>query len=80
MIRDGGQAFPAFERWVEHRDGYDVERSGPVDGMTMRDYFAAKALQALLAKEGSTADLCFGAFAECAYSYADAMLTARRRQ
>lgn len=44
-------------------------------GMTLRDYFAAKALQGLLAcPEGvSSYEMC----AETAYSYADAMLKAR---
>jgi hypothetical protein len=72
MIRDGGQAFPAFERWVEHRDGYDVERSGPLDGMTLRDYFAAQFM-------GSVGmGLRVDEVAKWAYKAADAMLDARR--
>jgi hypothetical protein len=47
------------------------------EASTLRDQFAMVALQGLLSKEGSTADLCFQAFAECAYKYADAMLNAR---
>ena len=39
------------------------------DGMTLRDYFAAKAMQALLTYEESDA--------EVAYAMADAMLKAR---
>lgn len=67
---------------------------GPADtGMTLRDYFAAKAMQALITEppwsEGSTAsvhqfstgykgsDVC-GRFAFAAYRMADAMLEARK--
>jgi hypothetical protein len=62
-ISDGGPAFPT-PPGVQHNDG-----------MTLRDYFAAKALQGLLAdseREGTWSE-----FAEDAYSCADAMLKAR---
>jgi hypothetical protein len=45
------------------------------NGMTLRDYFAAKALQGLLAC--SEADGTNDDFARWAYKYADAMLEAR---
>jgi hypothetical protein len=51
-------------------------------GMTLRDYFAAKALQGLLA-DPEPFDLCDGdetiadTYAREAYGYADAMLKAR---
>ena len=52
------------------------------DGMTLRDYFAAAALQGLLAHiigvenaNGRTSK-----YAERAYAYADAMLAARKEQ
>lgn len=53
-------------------------------GMTLRDYFAAKALQGLLANE-EVADECASGdfslvvsrYAQLAYTYADAMLKAR---
>jgi hypothetical protein len=41
--------------------------------MTLRDYFAAKAMQALIAYEESTLQND----AEVAYAYADAMMKAR---
>ena len=65
-INDGGQAFP--------RTGADGHTS-PQTGMTLRDYFAAAALQGMLTDsciQGSDSQ-----FAESAYSYADAMLKAR---
>jgi hypothetical protein len=43
------------------------------EGMTLRDYFAAKAMQALLGYEESTLEND----AEVAYAMADAMLKAR---
>jgi hypothetical protein len=62
-INDGGPAFPT-PPGVQHNDG-----------MTLRDYFAAAALQGMLS------DACIAGsdlqLAENAYSYADAMLKAR---
>ena len=70
----GGQAFPCFER--------GSAGAGPLDltdpGMTLRDYFAAKAMQGLLAQSCGTAmgsDPINGA--QYAYAMADAMLKAR---
>ena len=64
---NGGPAFPAM-----HFDLTDNEH-----GMTLRDYFAAKALQGMLAENGGGAahniDL-----AKFAYWIADAMLEARK--
>lgn len=69
---DGGQAFPVA----------GSDRNYAVDGMTLRDYFAAKALQGWLAgypadavhpvAAGNTAQV-----AQMAYIMADAMLEAR---
>jgi len=57
------------------------------DGMSLRDYFAAKAMQALLAKQGPYGEDFEPAYrddvqhidelAQYAYSQADAMLKAR---
>ena len=48
-------------------------------GLTMRDYFAAAALNALLSKPRTeTKDEPPAGYAEIAYAYADAMLVARR--
>jgi hypothetical protein len=44
------------------------------DGMTLRDYFAAKAMQGLLASEVNAP---LKTFAKQAYAVADAMLEAR---
>ena len=61
MSKDtGGQAFPTYHEFDPHR------------GMTLRDYFAAKAMQTL------ANDLSVPWIAERAYEIADAMLVARK--
>jgi hypothetical protein len=74
-IKDGGPAFPVL------RD--DVAQNDAWGGMTLRDYFAAKALTGLLSYPG---DAQRGSYhnnsspeyvALDAYEYADAMLRAR---
>ena len=63
----GGQAFPA----AAFGDGTHINRHG----MTMRDYFAAKAMQGLLSDSevsGTPEE-----FAIRAYNMADAMIYAR---
>ena len=64
----GGPAFPQAE---VDRDGVMITHHS---GMTLRDYFAAKAMQGLLAgtKTGNTSVL-----ANDSYKMADAMLKAR---
>ena len=64
--KDGGSAFPL---------------SGPLTtsdnlGMTLRDYFAAKAMQSLVALDRTAATMT----AEDAYAMADAMLAARDKK
>lgn len=62
---------PAFAQQLEcNRDGYAV-----TGGMTLRDYFAAKAMQGIM----TDPDMTMGAdkIAEWAYMQADAMLKAR---
>jgi len=71
---DGGPAFPRDERYAGH------------NGMTLRDYFAAKAMQGVCAsddhcdEDGETfiyEDGYFSDVATHAYAMADAMLKAR---
>jgi hypothetical protein len=78
-IKDGGQAFP-----VQHENGFTV------DGMTLRDYFAAKAMAAMITAsigEANRVEIANQAnnrgmelkdsVAAAAYEHADAMLRAR---
>jgi hypothetical protein len=64
----GGPAFPTSNG------------GSPDDGMALRDYFAAKAMQGLIASPRGTPDGRDGTdhyYAKCAYIMADAMLKAR---
>jgi len=61
-INDGGPAFPSETEW----------------GRTLRDYFAAAALQGNIAHPEVTGNR--DDIARDAYKYADAMLKARNRQ
>lgn len=69
QIKDGGPAFPA--------DGIDSETefAWPSQGMTLRDYFAAKAMQGFAADPNTEA--VAKTVARFAYGWADAMLAAR---
>jgi hypothetical protein len=73
-IKDGGPAFPT----TQYVGG--ISPTGHSGGMTLRDYFAAKAMQGLIAQSmgtalGSNPKLA----AEHAYATADAMLKAREK-
>ena len=50
------------------------------EGMTLRDYFAAKAMQAVPMQRGHLYDIpeCYARVAQHAYKMADAMLEARK--
>ena len=63
----GGPAFPTPR--YERGDMYSL-------GMTLRDYFAAKAMQAILTKPESI-QLTANELANAAYEMADTMLKAR---
>ena len=64
---------PAFPHHIEHPNGHwpGVTHAG----MTLRDYFAAKAMQAIL----NDAEIFWEGAAPLAYQYADAMLKARSK-
>ena len=72
-IKDGGPAFPCNEDTFS--DG--EVKSERCEGMTLRDYFAAKAMQAQLARTTWGVEDAARDMAEEAYAYADAMLKAR---
>ena len=66
-IKDGGPAFPYV---VTFKEGTDVRYE---EGLSLRDYFAGKAMQTLAAYEEYPPERA----AERAYEYADEMLRAR---
>ena len=65
----GGEAFPS------HPEA-DVQRHFIARGMSLRDYFAAAALQGLLADPSNAWEEV--EYAEAAYIMADAMLESRK--
>lgn len=72
---------PAFPQYVINNGGAYVE-----GGMTLRDYFAAKAMQGMFANPDDSHEnynLSYDEYvkeiARCAYKMADAMLTAREK-
>lgn len=74
MRNDGGPAFPVnWQEWHDQR----------IACMTLRDYFAAKALSGMLGNDywaqnaDETMPSAIAATASCAYAVADAMLKAR---
>lgn len=72
--KTGGTAFPAAEVW--DRDLQRVTHK-QTQGMTLRDYFAAKAMQGLMASQNTGS---YEQFAMHAYKVAAAMLAERDKQ
>lgn len=70
--------FPAFPHWQTWIDGGGGGRQ-PYGGMTMRDYFAAKALQALIPFYNDSSNMSALDIAKFAYEYADEMMRAREK-
>jgi hypothetical protein len=69
---------PAFPVPVGEREFWDREENGSPNGITIRDYFAAAAMQGFVSSyprgDSASADLIAGD----SYTMADAMLTARK--
>ena len=75
-MNTGGPAFPM--------SGFDTRHGQSVQavyqhGMTLRDYFAAKAMQAMIASPHMPSAFDMQPVAEKAYIIADAMLKAREQ-
>lgn len=89
-LDDGGPAFPHISKWC-HEFNDDNKcigcfPTGGDPGMTLRDYFAAAALQGMLAysyvnpQRGNYHENCtFEGAAFDAYQYADEMIKARKK-
>ena len=77
----GGPAFPCTitrMRQVAHQSGTfptDIR----TEGMTMRDYFAAKVLSGMMYRYGNNLMTDSGLYAKQAYQFADAMLREREK-
>jgi hypothetical protein len=81
---DGGPAFPLPSEQAANGRGYRPMHGG----MSLRDYFAAKAMNGLVAADAVsrfahqysvTAEKAAAAVTKSAYTMADAMLEARKR-
>jgi len=66
--KTGGPAFPHIDSGCGRFE----------EGMTLRDYFAAKAMQGLLNRDLELGDLDSQVLADHAYEIADEMLEARK--
>ena len=69
-MNDGGRAFPKPCDECNHDSSIHEQQ-----GMTLRDYFAAKAMQALISKINDDKQI-----AKSSYFLADAMLKERERE
>ena len=75
-MKDGGPAFPYIE--VEKDFGGEPLSKKQISGMTLLDYFAAKAMQALILKDSE--GLSKKTIAHGAYLNADEMLREREKR
>lgn len=66
---------PAFPRPASEAHQHGMHK--PQDGMTLRDYFAAKAMQGLVAGSNPEHSINLHGAADWSYNMADAMLKAR---
>lgn len=81
MSKDnGGPAFPTTHEEPDNFNGHNNSRKIVVDqGMTLRDYFAAKAMQGFVAYGESDGCRHPSSVAHDAYAIADAMLQERTK-
>jgi hypothetical protein len=76
-MRTQNDGEPAFPVPVGEREFWDREENGSPNGITIRDYFAAAALQGLMNQATNHRSMAIEE-AEYCYSIADAMLAARK--
>ena len=72
-IDTGGPAFPC------DLTAYDPEVQREMQGMTLRDYFAAQAMQGMLAACTGWSENAQERLAKCSYKMADEMLKEREQ-
>jgi hypothetical protein len=77
-INDGGPAFPVAGFQFKNKDGSEGFIL-PMEGMSLRDYFAAAALQGIISDASISASIKKDGelVSRSAYEFADAMLKAR---
>ncbi len=73
---NGGPAFPGIK--IVSGDNYNPPKQYHTPGMTLRDYFVAKAIEGAASGDGGLPDSSYcQLIAKRAYEIADAMLKAR---
>lgn len=77
VVASRQESEPAFPCPASHSI-HGEQLGGAVPGMSLRDYFAAQALQGMLANNDCEFWEVDAKFAKWAYCHADAMLTARK--
>lgn len=81
-IETGGPAFPS-EGGHKFVSGNEIRKTLPSSGMTLRDYFSAKAMQGMLGNTKGSFGTAYEAanlnLAGASYAIADAMLAARTK-
>ena len=88
-MKDGGPAFPHLCELIDVRDGVITTKPLTEGGMSLRDYFAAAALQGILSDQDSANSIWEDArsksvpptpyLANTCYLIADAMLAEREK-
>ena len=74
----GGPAYPIADPFSVKGPATEREALRLRDGMSLRDYFAAKAMQGFAADDNAAWQDGVTGMARAAYSWADAMLEARK--
>ena len=80
MSNTGGPAFPTEKTIGLNTDGTWLAEIPGQKGMTLRDYFAAKAMQGFMANKSNPMRFDPENDASWAYTIADAMLKAREQK
>ena len=80
-IKDGGPAFPVPIAGCNDGGVYNTleQSGGKLGGMSLRDYFAAKAMQGMLASPHANPKASMMRCAMESYAMADAMLAMRQK-
>lgn len=84
-MNDGGPAFPVAPKAIPNQTGGAVNLDefgwGPEPGMSMLDWFAGRAMAAILANSRTIPSMqSWPVFAEIAYRIADAMIGERSKR
>lgn len=77
-MSDKDDGFAAFPHGEVHDDSPPYRHMQASKGMSIRDYFSAKAMQGMLAYPGEAFDMNYDEIARAAFLQSDAMIKARK--